>query len=113
MELDPAAVLLSEPVERLEGRDLLLGLHGLGGNEHDLYSLRPMLPRGLVLAAPRAPVRYGGGWSWWQVDERREEQTEADTGARAILDWLDGLPPLRSLRVVGYSQGGAVAPPWE
>ena len=109
MELDPAAVLLTEPAERLEGRDLLLGLHGLGGNEQDLFSLRPMLPRRLALAALRAPVQYGVGWSWWRVDERSEEQHDADSGALAVLRWLDGLPPVRSVRVVGYSQGGATA----
>lgn len=109
MELDPAAVLLTEPADRLEGRDLLLGLHGLGSDERDLFSLRPMLPQRLALAALRAPVRYGTGWSWWHVDERSEEQHDADSGARAVLQWLDGLPPVRSVRVVGYSQGGATA----
>lgn len=109
VELDPAAVLLTEPAERLEGRDLLIGLHGLGANEHDLFSLRPMLPAGLVFASLRAPVPHGAGWSWWRIDERSEEQHGADAGARAVLDWLDGLPPVRSVRVVGFSQGGAVA----
>lgn len=109
MELDPAAVLLTEPIDRLEGRDLLVGLHGLGGNEHDIFSLRPMLPAGLAFASLRAPVRYGGGWSWWRVDERSEEQHDADRGARAVLAWLDALPAVRSIRVVGFSQGGATA----
>ena len=86
-----------------------MGLHGLGGNEHDLFSLRPMLPISLALAALRAPVQYGGGWSWWRVDEREEEQHDAEAGARAVLGWLDSLPPVRSVRLLGYSQGGATA----
>jgi phospholipase/carboxylesterase len=109
MELDADAVLLSEPVERLAGRDLLVGLHGLGASEQDLFSLRPMLPSGLALASLRAPVRATSGWSWWHIDWDTEEQHAADEGAQAVLAWLDTLPPVRSVRLVGFSQGGAMA----
>jgi phospholipase/carboxylesterase len=109
MELDGDAVLLSEPVERLADQDLLVGLHGLGATELDLFSLRPMLPPGLALASLRAPVRWGVGWSWWPIDADNEEQHGADEGARAVLAWLDALPPVRSVRLVGFSQGGATA----
>jgi phospholipase/carboxylesterase len=109
VELDADAVLLTEPADRLEGRDLLVGLHGLGATEQDLFSLRPMLPTGLALASLRAPVRRGAGWSWWTVDPGSEEQHGADEGARAVLARLDALPPVRSVRLVGFSQGGATA----
>jgi phospholipase/carboxylesterase len=109
MELDADAVLLTEPAEGLAGKDLLVGLHGLGATEQDLFSLRPMLPTCLALASLRAPVRWGAGWSWWQVDQSTEDQHGADDAARAVLAWLDGLPPLRSVRLVGFSQGGATA----
>jgi phospholipase/carboxylesterase len=109
VELDADAVLLTEPLDRLEGRDLLVGLHGLGATEQDLFSLRPMLPPGLALASLRAPVRWGPGWSWWPLDADSDEQHRAEEGALAVLDWLDALPPVRSLRLVGFSQGGATA----
>jgi phospholipase/carboxylesterase len=109
MELDADAVLLTEPAGSLAGRDLLIGLHGIGATERDLFSLRPMLPAGLALASLRAPVRWGVGWSWWPTDGTAEEQHRAEEGAQAVLAWLDALPPLRSVRLVGFSQGGATA----
>lgn len=109
MQLDADAVLSTEPLDALEGRDLLIGLHGLGASEQDLFSLRPMLPPGLLLASLRAPVPWGGGWSWWPVDSSREEADGAEDGARTVLAWLDGLPRVRSTRLVGFSQGGAIA----
>jgi phospholipase/carboxylesterase len=68
-----------------------------------------MLPPGLALASLRAPVRWGPGWSWWPLDADSDEQHRAEEGALAVLDWLDALPPVRSLRLVGFSQGGATA----
>ena len=109
MELDTDAVLWTEPADQIGGRDLLVALHGLGASEQDLFSLRPMLPPGLAFASLRAPVRHGGGWSWWPLDFSREEADGADDAAGTVLAWLDTLPPLRSVRLVGFSQGGATA----
>jgi phospholipase/carboxylesterase len=109
VQLDTDAILLTEPVDRLAGRDLLVGLHGLGASEQDLFSLRPMLPPGLALASLRAPMRWGAGWSWWPLDFGKEEADGAEDGAKAVLAWLDSLPAVRSVRLVGFSQGGATA----
>src|SRR5919109_5624328 len=49
---------------------LLLLLHGIGSNEHDLASLAPIIdPDGhWVTVCPRGPYAYGPGFAWFRVD---------------------------------------------
>jgi phospholipase/carboxylesterase len=109
--LDPQAVLWSSRIEELAERPLLVLLHGIGADEGDLFYLSPQLPLHPVIASLRAPTRHGPGWSWYELGDPGDPNSEGvDAAARAVLAWLDALPVQPpSVGVLGFSQGAAVA----
>ena len=111
LDLDPDAILWSAPAAEREGRPLLIVMHGRGSNEEDLFALAPELPPEFVIAALRAPIAEGPGWSWWETGISGNPDAElVDTAAAAVTSWLDSLPftPSR-IGAFGFSQGGAMA----
>jgi len=109
--IDTDAVLWSAGEHDREGRPLLLILHGFGSHEGDLFSLAPHLPLEPVIAALRAPLTAGQGWSWFPIGEPGDPGPEAlDAAAAGVLEWLDALPEQpASIGLLGFSQGGAMA----
>ena len=114
LAIDAASVLWSvgesEREAALAARPLLALLHGRGSNEQDLFSLVPMLPRHSVVASVRAPLTLASGsYSWFPVGVPGLPSVEAgDSAVRALLDWLDSLPPTVAIGLIGFSQGGAM-----
>lgn len=114
LRIDPAAVRSATPFDSLEGRSLTLVLHGFGADELDLLPIAPALGSAPALSL-RAPVRYGPGWSWAPVDPAGPLRgVGLDDAAEAVLAWLDEVTagPLGrpdSVRLLGFSQGGATA----
>jgi thioredoxin 1 len=108
---------LTTKVVRGEGAERLLVLmHGIGSNEHDLASLAPHIdPDGhFVTVCPRGPYGYGPGFAWFKMD------TPALIGAtmRSSLDALDEVidascaqygTKREEMVVGGFSQGGAMS----
>ncbi len=91
---------------------VVLLLHGLGSNEHDLPSLAPYLPRGLTWASLRAPLDTDfGGAAWFPHDvENGFDQSAIDASTEAIWSWVDAsLPATTPLVPLGFSQGGLMA----
>ncbi|WP_375400934.1 alpha/beta hydrolase [uncultured Amnibacterium sp.] len=114
LRIDPAAVRSAAPVDSLDGRALTLVLHGFGADELDLLPIAPALGTEPAMSL-RAPVRYGPGWSWAPVDPAGPVRGAGlDESADAVLAWLDEVSagPLGrpdSVRLLGFSQGGATA----
>ncbi|MGY4858129.1 alpha/beta hydrolase [Cryobacterium sp. AP23] len=108
--IDSAAVLWSAAAADRVGRPLLLVLHGYGSHEGDLFSLAPHLPLQPSIAALRAPLPAGQGWSWFPIGVPGDPVGDAlDAAALGILDWLDALPEQpTSIGLLGFSQGGAM-----
>lgn len=108
--IDPAAVLWSAAEADRVGRPLLLVLHGYGSHEGDLFALAPHLPLRPTIAALRAPLPAGQGWSWFPITVPGDPVGEAlDAAALGILAWLDALPVQpTSIGLLGFSQGGAM-----
>ncbi|MCU1446180.1 dienelactone hydrolase family protein [Cryobacterium sp.] len=108
--IDPDAVLWSAAAADRVGRPLLLILHGYGSHEGDLFSLAPHLPLQPSIAALRAPLPAGQGWSWFPIDVPGDPVGDAlDAAALGILEWLDALPEQpTSIGLLGFSQGGAM-----
>jgi phospholipase/carboxylesterase len=108
--IDTAAVLWSAAAPDRLDRPLLLILHGYGSHEGDLFSLAPHLPLQPTIAALRAPLPAGQGWSWFPIGVPGDPVGEAlDAAALGILDWLDALPEQpTSIGLLGFSQGGAM-----
>jgi phospholipase/carboxylesterase len=116
MRLDANAVLWSASAKDRAGRPLLVLLHGLGSHEGDLFSLGAYLPLEPVLASLRAPIDLGGGANSWfplalPLDPEADflDPVDVDTGADAVLGWLDELRHDGPIGLIGFSQGGATA----
>lgn len=112
--IDTDAVLWSAAGADRVGRPLLLILHGYGSHEGDLFSLAPHLPLEPVIAALRAPIPVGDGWSWFPITDPKVDaavvESAVDDAATAVLAWLDNLAePPASVGLLGFSQGGAMA----
>lgn len=89
-------------------------LHGYGADERDLFGLVPYLPPGFVVAAVRAPLAPpfpAPGYSWYPIEglESREAQHVTAAAAR-FIEWTDAAAGAhRSIGLLGFSQGAAVA----
>ena len=112
MRIDDGAALSSGPADA-DSDSLLLLLHGRGADEHDLLPLADALHVPDRVVALRGPVPWQGGRAW-------AERTAADDGgagiqeaAAAVLEWLDREAAAgrgaKRIRLLGFSQGGAVA----
>lgn len=112
LSLDPDAVLWSRPEHERTGRTLLVLLHGYGADQHDLFSLAPLLPPELTVAAVRAPLPMpvpSPGAAWYPIEGLDARDGRAVTaGARAFLRWLEGIDA-GQVMLLGFSQGAAVA----
>ena len=108
--IDEGAVLWSAPQSERADRPLLVLLHGYGSHEGDLFGLAPHLPLDPVIAAVRAPLRAGPGYSWYPLENvsHEERATGADAAARGLRQWLDGISAT-SVGLLGFSQGGAMS----
>lgn len=97
----------------LEGKDLLIVLHGYGSNEQDLASLAPFLPEQLNIVALRAPlVLPHGGFSWFPIAEPgHPDLSTVEAAVEKVLQFVESeVAPLNpaSVGVLGFSQGGAM-----
>ncbi|MGP1630773.1 MAG: alpha/beta hydrolase, partial [Giesbergeria sp.] len=99
---------------------LLVLLHGVGSNEHDLYALCSQLPERYYVLSLRAPHRMGpGAFAWFDysiepggartIDEAQETASRAML-AQTLVGASEqlGIPAERTV-VAGFSQGGAMA----
>jgi len=98
----------STSVAERAGRPLLVLLHGHGGREGDLFQLSPYLPLDRTIAAPRGPIEYGDGFTWFDVGAARP--APLDAAADELAAWLtDAAQGASSLTLFGFSQGGVLA----
>ncbi len=111
-----SGVLWSRPKAAWPGGNMLVMLHGATSSERDPFErLVPLLPEDLIVSSPRGPVAEGGGYSWVSSEQRASATTENDIAAlgnaiaRSVLDWLDTLPALETIGILGASQGACVA----
>jgi phospholipase/carboxylesterase len=108
-QLDPNAVLWSS--ELSAESDLLIMMHGWSYDERHLFALRDELPTDLVIASVRAPVPEAGGYAWFPGAGNPigdPQPAVANAAADVVLDWCNSLPTLRSVGLLGFSQGGAM-----
>jgi phospholipase/carboxylesterase len=107
MQIDPSTVLWSAPEAERAGRPLMVMLHGHGSDEQAGFDFRALLPPELVIASVRAPLQAGGGYAWFRLDASLA-LSQIEEVARAVLAWLDTLPPAPSVGILGFSQGAAM-----
>lgn len=96
---------------------LLLLLHGLGADEHDLMSLAPALDDGWTIVCARAPRALPwGGYSWFDIEFTEQgrwiDEQQAATSRDAVVRLVESLLAERSPSAFvlgGFSQGAAIS----
>ena len=69
MKTLPLVHLVRQPIIEAGAPPLLLLLHGIGSNEHDLYGLAPYLDERFLIISVRAPNTLGpGSYAWFEVN---------------------------------------------
>jgi phospholipase/carboxylesterase len=93
------------------GTPLLVAMHGVGSNEHDLLGLAPALPPAWTVASLRAPMPWGPGFSWYPLGAPGSPAPEAvDAATAEVLDWIDSVAADHPrIGLLGFSQGGSMA----
>src|SRR5215204_1098945 len=98
---------------------LLLLLHGLGGNEEDLFGLAPYLGGRFLVVSARAPVALEyGGYGWFRIDfTPRGTVADVEQARRSLgmlPGFIDGLVEAygadsRRVYLAGFSQGSMMS----
>ena len=107
------------PAAPSEHRPLLVMLHGVGADEHDLLPLAAHLDPRLLVVSVRAPREYPVmGYSWFDIDwstvPPRYDLAQAEESRAALVSLLPalakehGTDPARTF-LLGFSQGAAMA----
>jgi phospholipase/carboxylesterase len=118
----PAWVERVVPPRRAEaGRrpPLLVLLHGIGADEHDLFPLAGALDPRLTVVSLRAPHAYSGGRAWFDIAFRRDgsvvpDVAQAQASLADLRRWIAAAPgrhgtdPARTY-LLGFSQGAMMA----
>lgn len=111
--------LVRQPKIKTTHPPLLLLLHGVGGNEQNLFSFANDLPDNFLVVSARGPLTLGPeSFAWFQVNfssghpQINEQQAEA---ARVtILDFIESLKNEhnfddKQVYLMGFSQGGIMS----
>lgn len=114
VDLSPVAVW-RRPAKRGPFTPLVVLLHGLGADEHDLIDVAKALPPSFAYASVRAPLAHDEGGFTWYRDRGPARPVAASLRASIALlrDWLDGpacagYDPKRTY-LLGFSAGMIMA----
>lgn len=98
---------------------LLLLLHGVGSNEHDLFALAPYLDARFLIVSARAPVALDyGGYGWFRIDFTPQGMVADVEQARESLRLLPGFvdelvetygADAGRVYLLGFSQGAMMS----
>lgn len=109
--IDANLVQWTRPAGERAGTPLLVTMHGVGSNEHDLLGLAPTLPAAWTMASLRAPMPWGQGFSWYPLGTPGSPALEpVDAAAAGVLAWIDSVAADHPrIGLLGFSQGGSMA----
>lgn len=108
-----------QPLEDTDHPGLLILLHGVGGNEENLFGLTAALPKDMVIVAARGPYTLGvDRYAWYQVDfSSGKPVIDAEQAEKSLLvlklfiNQLAELYPIDRSKVYmgGFSQGAIMS----
>ncbi len=111
--------LMREPTGHdAEAPPLLLLLHGIGSNEHDLFGLTPYLDKRFLVVSARAPIALEPGYGWFHIDYTPQglvaDLTQAEQSRLLLLEFIDELIKAYSVDpkgvyLLGFSQGAMMS----
>jgi len=111
--------LVRQPKKEAGTPPLLMLLHGIGSNEHDLYGLAPFLDERFLVISVRAPNTLGpGSYAWFEVDFTAQgpviNPEQAEISRKTLIPLLNeavtsyGADPER-VYLMGFSQGAIMS----
>ncbi len=115
----PLVHLVRQPLPDESHPPLLLLLHGVGSNEHDLFGLAPMLDPRFVVVSLRAPITLApGSYAWFHVEFTPQgsliNPAEAEQSRQILIETIQqaaatfGANPQR-VYLMGFSQGAIMS----
>jgi phospholipase/carboxylesterase len=111
--------LVRQPKNEAGAPPLLILLHGIGSNEHDLYGLAPFLDERFLIISVRAPNTLGpGSYAWFEADFTPQgpviNPAQAEASRKTLIAFLNeavtthGADPER-VYLMGFSQGAIMS----
>lgn len=107
------------PKIKTDNPPLLLLLHGVGGNEQNLFTLADSFPDYYKVVAVRGPLTLGhNSYAWFNVRFSSGKpiinEKEAEASRKVILKFLDELKDKerydeKNVYLMGFSQGGIMS----
>src|SRR2546429_44130 len=115
----PLVYLVRQPIIEADTPPLLLLLHGIGSNEHDLYGLAPFLDKRFLIISVRAPHTLGpGSYAWFEADFTPQgpviNPEQAEASRKTLITFLKeaitayGADP-KQVYLMGFSQGAIMS----
>ena len=111
--------IIRRPSEITENPPLLVLLHGLGADEHDLMGLAAELSPKLLVVSIRAPIEYGnGGYAWfnihWDAEGVHVDEDQVLASRDILIETLTLLPEAIGIQpstflLGGFSQGAMMS----
>jgi len=119
MKTFPLVHLVRQPIIEADTPPLLLLLHGIGSNEHDLYGLAPFLDERFLIISVRAPNTLGpGSYAWFEADFTPQgpviNPEQAEASRKTLITFLKeaitayGADP-KQVYLMGFSQGAIMS----
>ena len=119
MKTLPLVYLVRQPIIEAGTPPLLLLLHGIGSNEHDLYGLAPFLDKRFLIISLRAPNTLGpGSYAWFEADFTPQgpviNPEQAEASRITLITFLKeaitayGADP-KQVYLMGFSQGAIMS----
>ncbi len=119
MKTFPLVHLVRQPIIEADTPPLLLLLHGIGSNEHDLYGLAPFLDKRFLIISVRAPNTLGpGSYAWFEADFTPQgpviNPEQAEASRITLITFLKeaitayGADP-KQVYLMGFSQGAIMS----
>jgi len=109
--------LVRQPAVKSATQKAIILLHGVGGNEKDIFSLKLHLPKDWVFISPRGPYVLGEGiFAWYEVDSTTgkpiinvEEEKQSRQKLVKFITQVKETYKLDEIYLGGFSQGGIMS----
>lgn len=109
--------LVRQPAAKSIKQKAIILLHGVGGNEQDIFSLKLHLPKDWVYICPRGPYVLGEGiFAWYEVDSTSgkpvisvEEEEQSRQKLVKFITQVKETYMLDEIYLGGFSQGGIMS----
>lgn len=115
----PLVHLVRQPIIEASAPPLLLLLHGVGSNEHDLYGLAQFLDKRFLIISVRAPNTLGpGSYAWFEVEFTPQgpviNPEQAEASRETLITFLQEAITVygadaKRVYLMGFSQGAIMS----